>query len=374
MPLVSLLAASLALAAPPPAFPTLPAPQQPVLERSKRTRQGLRWLTSVEPGVLGPAHATLVLEHEPLTLDEAAKGALEAGEPGTRFALSGRFAATLDTDVRIHAARKKLDPGLYLLLAQKEKRDGWSILFVPLGEALAVGWDGTGAPSFVSGRALPAEVTRVERKGEPRAAVSFGFGTNPEDPDLHVWLGDLSLTLSLEAEAKKGQPAAWKEDGMRATYRMATMAQEESRGGFVTVGHGPLPHAAELEAELQGLEEGQRFHLARDFWSNWAASLPVRLGERSIPPGERSLALERGADGAWLLVLLDTDRRRKDLLDAFHVAEARKDVELVPLAHAALEAPADVLELAITFADQAYALEIRWGPHRWSTPLALEFP
>ena len=89
-----------------------------------------------------------------------------------------------------------------------------------------------------------------------------------------------------------------------------------------------------------------------------------------LEAGDYSLALERAGKEEWSLFVLESGERRRKLLDPYNLQKARA-TELVPLAHELAADAAEEIRFELSAAHDELALEIRYGPHRWSAPLAI---
>jgi hypothetical protein len=179
---------------------------------------------------------------------------------------------------------------------------------------------------------------------------------------LHVDHGRLHLTREVEAKTKKGQPAGSESERRRVDLRRADGAL------LASVEHGLLEWGEETGAILRETKKGARWGLGKDHWTNLIALAPLELGGVALAPGEYALLLERTRDG-WELVLVDGTARRKAFTNLHH-ADDLAAAAGVPLAHEERADPAATLAVGFARDGVALRLELRFGPHAWTAPLA----
>jgi hypothetical protein len=344
-----------------------PATSAAAQEAASRHRQGIRYVQgAITRGRVDPDHGHMVLDHATFSVSEETIERIWASAAGARFSLGTEFAPSLDTSMPLSIGKRKLSPGLWSILLERSAA-GWNLVFVDFEEIRTRGWSGRGAPDFVAGSVIEAQWERRERANAARGALNFSVPEAARNVHLNLWLGDLHVWVEVEAHARKGQPAAWTDAAHSSAWRGPT-SDDGLRGSFVVVESGALPWDASIEEQLTGLRTGERFFATRMFWTTLVANVPFRFGDVELEAGDYSLALERVGKEEWSLFVLDSRERRKKLLDPYNLEKARA-TQLVPLSYAAGAAPAEEIRFELNAARDELALEIRYGPHRWSAPL-----
>jgi len=66
------------------------------------------------------------------------------------------------------------------------------------------------------------------------------------------------------------------------------------------------------------MTKGKNVRLGKDYWTTLDTNVALKIGDRSVSPGEYFLAASRTADGkAWELLFIDSAKARQQKMDAF---------------------------------------------------------
>lgn len=148
--------------------------------------------------------------------------------------------------------------------------------------------------------------------------------------------------------------------------------------GQVAIEYGQPVWKQAYAEQFDELTRNNRWRLGQNYWTNLDANFPLLLGSTRVEAGHYYLAVERsGEDGQWSLLLLDPRQTFARRMDAWHVN--RKEVPQgirASLKWEKAEEIADKLQIRFELdsEDQQKAtLEIRFGPHRLTTPVKVEF-
>jgi hypothetical protein len=131
-------------------------------------------------------------------------------------------------------------------------------------------------------------------------------------------------------------------------------------------------HAAALN---ESAGKDLRWRLGSDLWTTLDVSVPIVLGRAKVPAGHYYVVLERTSKGRFQLVLLESEKIRKQKLDAFQAPQTTGGIEL-PLEHEELQEKAGRLSIELQGTEsepKRATLHVRFGPHHLSAPVELRF-
>ncbi|MSP15196.1 MAG: hypothetical protein EXR73_01060 [Myxococcales bacterium] len=118
-----------------------------------------------------------------------------------------------------------------------------------------------------------------------------------------------------------------------------------SSGGQLEIHYGQPPWKAEYDAAIPTLS-GQRWRLGQNFWTTLDTNIDLELADVEILAGCYYLALERNADGSFVLWVLDPVEIRDAHLDAFLVKQTTGGIA-IPLAYKSSPVLADKLQIRL---------------------------
>jgi tetratricopeptide (TPR) repeat protein len=155
----------------------------------------------------------------------------------------------------------------------------------------------------------------------------------------------------------------------RAGTRVAVFS-ESGAIGQVAIEYGPVTWKDEYQKHIEAAaQDGARWRLGNDFWTNLAADVPFTLGGQRFAPGDYYLIVERKGD-AYALTLLDPKVARDSKLDPYWVQNLAGGGTSVALKHSEADEPAGALEIKVATESKdstAGKLTIAFGPHRLET-------
>lgn len=178
-------------------------------------------------------------------------------------------------------------------------------------------------------------------------------------------------------------PRAQKADGgLDAERRTATFFVSEDQVpplAGVAISYTRAPWRAGYDAVLAPLQASNYTRLGNGWWTTLETIGPLELGGTKVEPGSYYLGLSVAADGAFTLLLFDSQRAMKARLlpatTALYTGEAKPDVR-IPMAFTKDKAK-DTTSLVIEMLADAKnpsrgTLVMRWGKHELSAPVVFD--
>lgn len=147
--------------------------------------------------------------------------------------------------------------------------------------------------------------------------------------------------------------------------------------GEIAVEYGLADWKAGYMDRFRKLEH-RYWRLGRDHWTNLDATAPVVLGGVAVEPGYYYVAVHLDRAGKWFLELLDPEEMRRQEIDAWHLNRRKVPAGIrVPLRHREGQGVASALDIRFHLTDKKgdrrkARLEIRFGPHRLTTPVLVK--
>jgi hypothetical protein len=117
-------------------------------------------------------------------------------------------------------------------------------------------------------------------------------------------------------------------------------------------------------------EQAETIRLGKDYWTTLENSLPLRLGETTLPVGHWYLALHKTQEGAFHIAAFDAARLRKARVPANTPDAGEPDLEFA-LTRERLDEVQQELRIITTANEEdptRGTIALRWGPYRLATP------
>lgn len=189
--------------------------------------------------------------------------------------------------------------------------------------------------------------------------------------------------LPQEKEEQKFPWRGWAQFEERACARLIYFTKTSPRPwdfspGQLAIEYGTPPWKDAYANRFDELTKNNRWRLGMNYWTNLDSTFPFRIGSKRFSAGHYYVAVERqeSAD-KWSLLLLDPKDMIERRMDAWHIN--RKEVpegSRAPLKWEQVEEKAAKLKIVFHLNEEEQRkalLEIRFGPHRLTAPVEVEF-
>ena len=197
-----------------------------------------------------------------------------------------------------------------------------------------------------------------------------------------VWAIGTLLALAAGQDYKDAPFQGWAQNEERGSTRLVYFSKTTEplwnfSPGQVAIEYGMPVWKPEYEEQFDALTRGNRWRLGQNYWTNLDTRFPLHMGGQSIEAGIYYVVLQRSKEDKWELILLDPDSIRPLKIDAWHVnLKEIPEGDKIPLKWDQVDEVAPHLDIQFVVNEVDHrkaALQIRFGPHRLSTSVRVEF-
>ncbi len=168
----------------------------------------------------------------------------------------------------------------------------------------------------------------------------------------------------------------------RASTRIGYWRTDVNAGiGETVVSYGRPVWKPEYSQQIDKLTVGKMWRMGNNYWTLLDTTLPVRVGDADVVPGQYYLAVRRSEDGTrWELVFIDPAQSRAKGLDAYDVGTRPDEIPIlfsVPLEFAKTTETVEKLTIVFSLNKDSKTdgtMRLTWGDFSLTTPVGVKLP
>ncbi len=186
------------------------------------------------------------------------------------------------------------------------------------------------------------------------------------------------LLMTAAGLAQQTQPTIVAEGGApdeRASARVLYWnTKVDAAAGQFAINYGRPVWKKDYEdpAKFDAMTKGKTWRMGSNFWTALVTDLPLKIGGKSVRPGEYFLGLHRSMDGSsWSLAFIDPSAVRRAHLDAFDIRKATAVFE-APMSVAKADSKVDKLTITLSYPKdnvRNVTVKVAWGNLALTAPI-----